>query len=351
MTQPRPELIIVAGHEKGQRAVLMENDSLVGRAQKCQVQFMEPYISRHQARLCLMPDGWMIENVSPTPIALNRKKLPEGRKAFLETGDVIRFGKYTDVLFVDAGHDPEAAIIAYERQHPESLEPVPAIPLPPGLAPEFSAPADLAATPGEAVLFAPAGTELQATPPPARAASQTTIKPAPAQVDALDDLVVSPVDDGDLPLVPVETDEVTVADVLAEERKAKIKKYAIAFGIYLAALVALVVILSVAFGGEKEETNTGKPEAYDEADIDTLLRTKYSDRELQPALASTYLTKARQYFVTRKDDYDSRFLAMEYYRLAEAHGGVGSTYTLSVADENNYLLVVDELFEIVWERY
>ncbi len=353
MTQPRLELITVAGYEKGQRAVLMENDCLLGRARKCQIQFMEPYVSRHQARLCLMPDGWMIENLSPTPIAVNGKKLPEGRKAFLETGDVIRLGLLTEVLFVDAGHDPEAAIIAYERLYPAPVEPLPVIPLPPSLVQEFVAPAEAAPVPGEPVLFAPAGSKLPGAKisAPARATRPAATGNGVTKMDVLDGAEISPVDEEALlELVPVDTDEVTVSDVIAEERKAKIKKYAIAFGIYLAALVALVVILKVAFGGEKEDTTAGKPQAYTEEEIDSILRTKYPDRELQPGLAASHLTKAREYFVTRKDTY-GWYLAIEYYRLAEAHGGTQGTYTLSVADENNYITAVEELVDRVWPRY
>ncbi len=342
MTQPRPELITVAGHEKGHRAVLMENDSLIGRSRQCQIQFMEPYISRHQARLRLMPDGWMIENVSPTVIRINGKKLKEGGKAFLDTGDVISLGAATDVLFVNAGHDPEAAVIAYERTHPASVEPIAPLPIPPSLILEAGSQTEQGPA-GQETLFAPVGS---APRPPARPVDSKGVlgKLAAAPVAVMGD------NDDAEPLTPVEDEDISAADIAAEERRAKLKKYGIMFGVYLAVVAGIIVLLMTVFKAEPPEERT-QASVLGRGDIEQMLRENYENREAQPLRARELLATARNYYGTRLDDRGGLFLAIEYYRLAEAYGGENGDYTLSVEDETQYVDAVNQLVEAIWPRY
>ena len=61
MPEPRPELIVVSGHQVGQRAVVMNDVAFVGRSSHCDMQIHEPFISRRHVKFQLAPGGWIIE--------------------------------------------------------------------------------------------------------------------------------------------------------------------------------------------------------------------------------------------------------------------------------------------------
>lgn len=107
--EPRPELIFLAGPQRGQRAVLMGDVAVLGRSPSADVQIDEEYVSREHVRLSLTRDGWMAENLSDNPIRINGKKYKR-KKVLLDTGDLLAVGMTTEVLFVGAGDGPEEAL-------------------------------------------------------------------------------------------------------------------------------------------------------------------------------------------------------------------------------------------------
>jgi len=109
VAQPRPELIFLAGPQRGQRAVLMGDVAVLGRSSSSDVQIDEQYVSREHLRLSLTRDGWMAENLSDNPIRINGKKYKR-KKVLLDTGDLLALGVATEVLFVAAGDDPLEAL-------------------------------------------------------------------------------------------------------------------------------------------------------------------------------------------------------------------------------------------------
>ena len=124
MADPRPELIVVRGPHDGERAVLMSDQAVVGRAAECDIQIRDETVSRRQLKFLLAPGGWVVENISANLVRINGKKYRTGRKAFLETGDVLRIGAETDILFISPGDDPDQTLRTYRQDHPLAAEPL-----------------------------------------------------------------------------------------------------------------------------------------------------------------------------------------------------------------------------------
>ena len=117
MAPPRPELIFVSGIQEGERAVLMANVAIAGRGSSCEVNLKEESISRQQIQFEFSPDGWVVENLSVNGTWINGKKYKAGKKVILETGDVLKAGADTQILFVSPGDDPEEALKQYRQKH------------------------------------------------------------------------------------------------------------------------------------------------------------------------------------------------------------------------------------------
>jgi len=146
MNGARPELLFVAGPQEGERAVLMTNAALVGRALTADVQLMESAASREQFRFDLTPHGWLMQNLSANGTVVNGKRYKKGRQLLLETGDVLSVGLESEILYVAPGDDPEAALAEYRQR-------------------KASAPAAKPAPPPETPAGEPAGKKAKDHPP------------------------------------------------------------------------------------------------------------------------------------------------------------------------------------------
>jgi len=115
MSKEYPELIFVAGPQKGQRVKLTRPVAILGRGADADVLFTEQYISRKHLKYEMLPDGPTFEILSKQGVWVNGKRYKAGKKIILETGDLIGLGLETQVLFVSAGDDPELALFSYKE--------------------------------------------------------------------------------------------------------------------------------------------------------------------------------------------------------------------------------------------
>ncbi len=119
MSSIRPELIFVSGPQTGHRVVVTSNVVKLGRSARADIPLSEQHASREQLRLTLTHDGWVMENLSPQGTQVNGKRFKSARKkVLLDTGDVMTIGVETEILFVAPGDDPVAALHAYRSKHP-----------------------------------------------------------------------------------------------------------------------------------------------------------------------------------------------------------------------------------------
>jgi len=122
MAAARPELLFVRGPQEGERAVLMTNTALVGRASGADVRVQEPAASREHLRFEWRPVGWVMENLSGHGTRVNGKRYRK-KLLLLETGDVLGVGTETEILYVSPGDDPEEALRAYRESRPQPQKP------------------------------------------------------------------------------------------------------------------------------------------------------------------------------------------------------------------------------------
>lgn len=206
MSQEHPELIFVAGPQSGQRVVLSRPAAVLGRGGDADVLFSEEYVSRNQARYELLQAGPVLENLSARGTWINGKRYKSGRQILLETGDLIGVGQATQILFVAAGGDSDAALAMYREYIATGKDAF-------GRKPRI---------------------ENAAPPPP----------PEPEPV----------VDEGDREdktgIQPKQPSEMSVAERLESEQKARRRKIVVGLGIYLAAIIVIAIVLAARKGGK-----------------------------------------------------------------------------------------------------
>ena len=109
-----PVLMFVRGPQQGQRVLLNRPVLVLGRGGGSDVMLSEDFASRQQARYELLQAGPTLENLSDKGTWINGKRYKAGKRVLLETGDLIGAGRETEILFVAAGDDPDAALATYE---------------------------------------------------------------------------------------------------------------------------------------------------------------------------------------------------------------------------------------------
>ncbi len=162
MAAARPELLFVRGPQEGERAVLMTNTALVGRAPGADVRVQEPAASREHLRFEWRPVGWVMENLSGHGTRVNGKRYRK-KLLLLETGDVLGVGTETEILYVSPGDDPEEALRAYRESRPQPQKPEPA-PAPAAEPPAVEEPPDPAPAAPDPAPPTPAEPQPQETP-------------------------------------------------------------------------------------------------------------------------------------------------------------------------------------------
>ncbi len=251
----QPELIFVAGPQAGTREVVMTSPAVVGRDPAAEVRLADESASRKHLQFDLLAQGWAVTNLSRNGTVINSRKYKSAKKQILlETGDVLQVGAETSILYVGPGDDPEQALRAWRAAAPA---------------------------------------------PPARQAEQQAHEP-PEPTD--------PLDEPDIEQDPPE----------AAARRDKMRKYAIGAGIYVVAMIVLILVLSN-LGGD-ETGPAAVPPMLSEAQI-----AKYLDRSYEVSTsdisAGKMLEKALVTYGRRHDSDapGNLYRTVKYFQLHLAY--------------------------------
>jgi pSer/pThr/pTyr-binding forkhead associated (FHA) protein len=208
----QPELIFVTGPQAGTREVVMTSPAVLGRDPAADVRLQDESASRQHLQFDLLAQGWAVTNLSRNGTVINSRKYKSAKKQILlETGDVLQVGAETSILYVGPGDDPDQALGAWRAAGPAPQAPL---------------------------------------------AEQQQVKPAEA---------IDPLEDAD---AEEESPE-------AAARKNKIRKYAIGAGIYVAAMIVLILVLSN-LGGQEDGGRGAVPPMLTDSQI-----AKYLDRSYE----------------------------------------------------------------------
>lgn len=313
MPDPRALLIFVAGPQEGQRKALPGGIVRAGRSPTVGVQLAEDYVSREQMQFALTDDGWTFENLSANnPTRINGKRYRTGRKVLLDTGDVIGAGIETQILFVAPGDDAEAAYNAWlgRPDATESPEGPPAA--------EVIGEVHSAGKPPEATVLQPLPAE---TPEEAEKADQ-----AP----------------------PEEPQELNEEQEEALRRKAKVKKYAILFSVYLAVIIGFFVVLNKVRPADPEAPG-GRPPELRKLDIQEVIESNKFERRPNELASQKALMEAERLWRAKRVDEGNLYRSIKQFKLSIAYSP-----TRALADPEHagmFLEAKTELLRAVWETY
>ncbi|MFW6133431.1 MAG: FHA domain-containing protein [Planctomycetota bacterium] len=292
-----PELVFLAGPQRGQRAVVMGNTAVLGRAEDADIRATEPSVSRRQLQFTLTPDGWIVENLSDRSIRINGKKYKRKKKVLLETGDLLGVGASTEMLYVGPGDDPQEALGQYR---PEMQMPPPT---------------------GEAAEGAPSA--------PAEAVQPAHAAPAREAPE------------GEGP----ETQRLDHVD--QEQRKRKRRRYAIIFGADILLVLALVLWLSTGSDDSPGET-ADRPRVLTKVQIEDML-TAPRQRGRDLSRAEDRIESARRYYTDRYYRPSHLYRCVKAYREALAYSGRSSF--ASYKDSDKLRDAERELVRRVFKKY
>ncbi|MEI7834951.1 MAG: FHA domain-containing protein [Planctomycetota bacterium] len=286
------ELIYVAGPQSGQRTPLMTNPALGGRGSECDVRVTEECVSRKAFSLTLTHDGWIFENLTTRKMEVSGASYKPGKQVILETGDVICPGVETQLLFVAAADDAEAALAGYRESRAKEAPPEPV---------------------AAVVSASPAPVARDNTPMPRLALLPEASLAIGAEV------------------AEKVSDQALRVSVQAKEKAAKRRKYLIAFGAYAAVMVGVLVLLT-AFRKDTVVTGpAGAPHTLSQEEIDGGLRRAYQDyraakgRELlslDAGRAKDCLDKARLLWANRSAALGNPYEAFKNFKLYMAYSGL-----------------------------
>jgi len=283
----RPELVFLTGPQAGERAVVMGSPALVGRSPAADVRVQEESVSREQVRFSLMPEGWVMENLSAHGTLVNGKRCRKRKKLLLETGDVLGLGVETQVLYVAPGDDPEAALAAWHEAHP--------------------------------------------APPP------EPTKPATGQAPARDEAAKA-----------AEGDEAAEgAEGAAAKPKGKLKYLLFALLLVGVGIVALALIARPKEGGDGQPGPTGLARLDANAIEDALATVPKRPFSLPKSIEE--LALARRMFPDRLRARGDSFRCVRHFQLSLAYRDA-HTFD-SIQDERNYGRALKELVAQVRDKY
>ncbi|MBS3733906.1 MAG: FHA domain-containing protein [Phycisphaerae bacterium] len=272
----------------------MGDKAVLGRSDETDIQASEQYVSRRQMQFTLMPEGWVVENLSSRPIRINGKKYKRKKQVLLETGDLLGIGVSTEILYVAPGDDPQAALQAYHLDGQLTEQDAQSPPPPP------TAPAE-------------SGGEPPKTPPPEPEGPETK------RLDHVDQ----------------------------QQRSRKRRRYLVFTAVYLLGVLALVLWLSTSSGDNSIDSG-GRPAVLSKEQIEDAL-TAPRREALHTAMARNQLKKARRYYADRHAAPDSLYRCVKAYKLAQAYSGRQSPPT--VLDSDHLTSAEEELIDRVFNRY
>lgn len=106
----RPSLTVLTGYDAGRIHVLDSYETLVGRADECDIQVLEPTVSRSHARFIATPDGVEVFDLrSSNGVTINGHRV---QRQWLKEQDVVGLGNKTSFKFA---HVTESGFRYQER--------------------------------------------------------------------------------------------------------------------------------------------------------------------------------------------------------------------------------------------
>lgn len=295
MAGVRPEIIFVQGPQAGERFVLMDNSLIAGRSASCGLKMTDDFVSRQQLSFALTPQGWVVENISASSkMEVAGKKYKAGKKIILETGDTIKVGAETELLFVAPGDDPDLALMGYRKNSDNIYAKV------------------------EPVLVNDSAEEVRAPAPEKK-------KSVPGSGQTSDESAVEKTPGG------------------------KMKKYMIFGGIYLAAMIGLFVFLSFAKSSRDTRSAGSQPPRLSAEQVADCL-TGELDRSPNAEASARCLRLAREYFNSRSNAEKNLYLCVLNYRLYLGFRRKDQR-TFEPIDERQMRIARSELIDKVMQIY
>ena len=309
-----PVLVFIAGPQAGQRVGLTSSLAVLGRGAGVDVMLSEDFASRHQARYELINAGPTLENLSARGTWINGRLFKAGKKVLLETGDLIGVGAETEILFVAAGDDIDAAVAALKASGPMTAFGRKHKTPQPEAAPEPVQPEAPAEAPQE-----PEAIEEEARPKgePQRAASA-----------------------------------VSAADLAAEEEAAKRKKLYIGLAIYVVVGLAAVGLLVTMTGENDDGLGEGKVvELTGDQIAEALAKVvPVSAEEENTDVANEKLLEARKLYQQYGLNEMNLYHCLKAFKESLAYRGP-QRYFDNDDDKDKYDQVLEALTEAVQRRY
>ena len=139
MGSAEANLIVLGGPDGGRRIRLDRLPVTLGRSAESGIRLSEQYVSREHAELSVSPDGIVLEVRSSRGLQIDRKTYKRGKRILLGTGDILKLGTETEILFVDVGADTESALADVQAARQASYQAKRAAAEPRSAAPEPAA--------------------------------------------------------------------------------------------------------------------------------------------------------------------------------------------------------------------
>jgi pSer/pThr/pTyr-binding forkhead associated (FHA) protein len=312
MSAEHPELVFVTGPQQGQRVVLGRTVATLGRGGGVEIMLTEDFVSRRQARYELLQAGPVLENLSSGGTWINGKKYKEGHKVLLETGDVIGVGNETQILFVKAGDDVEAAVANFHR---------------------------LAPTRRDAFGKKWAPPKVESAPAAVQAVSAAELPNIPAMEKPRQAQVIQ---------AQVKPSEMTADDRYRAEQVGKKRKLKIVLGIYFGVILLALILGSIFLKGRKTE-EFAEVKVMDSRQIADCLSARRTD---SPALYLVDKTLDKAHGLSQQAATDPRTLyqCVDAYKLAMAYSGRGALLE-KTADQEAYQAALDKLTTLITNMY
>ena len=309
MPGARPELIFVEGPQENQRVVLMNNICIAGRSPQVDVVIREEFVSRNQLQFIFTRDGWIVENlVKSSKMEIDGKFYKAGKKILLDSGDTIKIGMETKLLFIAPEDDPAVVLLAYREAHPKAAPISVPVPVP-------------------------------------------SAKPIEEPVRPMIDLDAQPTEFIEIPTGEMSIDspekEMTEFEMQAQASAKKKKLYMILGIGWLAILGGVgLMLMSVETG---VVGGNSMPREWTRAWIKKAISSPLT-RAHVPDEDRILMDKADNYFAIRTAQKKNLYRAVLHYRLAMAYR-VGDNAFLPSLQQGNYTTALTELILLVTQEY
>ncbi len=97
-----PQIRFIALSDSAESYLSTETDFLIGRSEDCHIQILDEEVSRHHARVTLIKERYVIENLGLNPVEINGQPI---KKGYLENEDHILFGQTQFLVRIEEGQD------------------------------------------------------------------------------------------------------------------------------------------------------------------------------------------------------------------------------------------------------